>query len=361
MSLPSEGFPIAADDLTPAFVGRALGTAVEHIELERIGADRGMLGELFLVTPTYGAGGVGPTAIVAKFAALRDGALDSARRGGTHERELRCYGELLPDTPVATPELHGAWYNPDTAHFLLLQGAIAVDGSVDQIRGISVDQARMVLKEVARLHARWWQHGPLSDCSWLPRLDAPQRINNLTHLAMTGWPLLVDLMGADLAAADRVFGEELPNRLADALGQLASLPATLLHCDLRADNILFDPGGDAVTLIDWQGAGTGPVAFDLAYFLVQSLTVADRRTHESALLDFYRRELEHAGVSLTAREVRSGWGSALNYGLVIGCAVPLISDPDEPRVATLARTIARRTLAALSDERARARDEEEKP
>lgn len=342
-------FPRSIDELNVDVLGECLDAPVESFTFERIGADRGMLGEIFVVTPTYRPGLSGPERVVAKFAALRDGALASARRGGTHERELRCFDELLGDTPVNAPRCHGTFYDPSDATFLLLQDAIETDPAVDQIVGLTIEQARLVMTETAHLHARWWNDGALPTMDWLPGLDGAQRIHNLSTIAQNGWPRMVDMLGDELTASERRLGAAFPARIESVLRSLARLPSTLLHCDLRADNLLFSPLGDRVSLVDWQGAGWGPPAFDLAYFLSQSLTVADRRQHEDDLLDFYRSELAAAGVHRDADQVRAGYTESMHYGLVIACALPLIGDPEEPRVKALASTVARRSLDALRD------------
>jgi aminoglycoside phosphotransferase (APT) family kinase protein len=123
----------------------------------------------------------------------------------------------------------------------------------------------------------------------------------------------------------------------------------LVHSDLRADNLLFSPDGASVTIVDWQGVGTGPPGFDLAYLLSQSLTVADRRRHEQDLLDHYRRSLAKAGLTLTDHDIRAGYGESMIYGLAIACALPLISDPDEPRSRALAKQVTRRSIEAMRD------------
>lgn len=343
-------FPIRVDDLTAGFVGAALGVPVAGITTTRIGADRGMLGELYVVDLSSEDNGATPSRLIAKFAALREGVLASALRGGTHERELRCYAELLGETPVSVPEFHGAWYDPDTAHFLLLQSFVSVDENVDQIAGLTQDQARAVLAEMARLHAHWWEHDRLQHASWLPRLDAATRVENLTFLATHGWPLLAELLGDELTPSDHAIGERLSERLPVAMTALAELPSTLLHGDLRADNLLFSPDDGRVTIVDWQGTGLGPPIFDLAYFLVQSLTIDDRRSHEHELIDYYRASLAESGLSLTTDEILAGLGDALAFGLAVACAIPIISDPAEPRVRELAMAVGRRSLAALRDD-----------
>ena len=88
----------------------------------------------------------------------------------------------FPQTSVSAPAYYASWYDPDTARFLLLQEAIDADNSVDQVSGISIDQAVLVVVEVAKLHARWWRDPALSQLDWLPRVDSHQRLANLTTL-----------------------------------------------------------------------------------------------------------------------------------------------------------------------------------
>lgn len=342
-------FPISVHELTTDMLSDSLGLPVSAFTPTRIGADRGMLGEIFLLDLEYDDGAAGPASIVAKFAALREGSLASARRGRAHERELRCFVELLVDTPVDAPDCFGAWYDPETAHFLLLQSAVDNDGAVDQITGLSVDDARLVLRQVARLHARWWRDPTITELDWLPRLDGEGRVHNLTTIAGAGWAGLCDLLEDHLTPSERGLGAELPARVEHALRTVAALPSTLIHSDLRADNLLFAPDHSAVTLIDWQGCGLGPPGFDLAYFMAQSLTVDDRRANEAELLEFYRAELDAAGVALTTEEVRAGYAESMIYSLVIASALPLVGDPSEARVRDLATSMARRSIEAMRD------------
>lgn len=339
-------FPIQVGELTAEFLSDALGGVVKNFRAKRIGADRGMLGEIFLLELETLDPAV-PQQLVAKFAALREGSLASAKRGRNHERELRCYEEYLTQTGVRTPELFGAWYEEASAHFLLLQGAVDADTSVDQVAGLTLAQAELVVDEMAALHAQWWGDAGIAEQDWLPPLDAPQRVENLTALAKMGWAPLMDMVGDQMPHLPTGFGDALPDRIAAALTSLARLPHTLLHSDLRADNLLFDASGREVSIIDWQGCGTGPGVFDLAYFVVQSLTIEDRRQHQAALLQRWVDQLRTRGV--VAEDPTVGFAEAPWYSLAVACAIPVISDPGEARAADLARAMATRTLAALAD------------
>ena len=50
---------------------------------------------------------------------------------------------------------------------------------------------------------------------------------------------------------------------------VAEAPATLLHGDLRLDNVVF--GANECAFLDWQLVRCGPAAYDVAYFLSSAL------------------------------------------------------------------------------------------
>ena len=86
---------------------------------------------------------------------------------------------------------------------------------------------------------------------------------------------------------------------------------TICHGDFRVDNLMFDDRAGRrrpVAVLDWQISYRGPAISDVAYFLCQSLTVEERRAHETALV---RGLVRRAGV--TARSsgdwstTRSSW------------------------------------------------------
>ena len=70
------------------------------------------------------------------------------------------------------------------------------------------------------------------------------------------------------------------------LDRLAALPATLVHGELYASNVLVD--GERVCVVDWELAGIGPGVLDLAA-LTTGLPEADAAT----LAESYRTALAH--------------------------------------------------------------------
>ncbi|MEC8364788.1 MAG: oxidoreductase family protein, partial [Actinomycetota bacterium] len=333
-------------EIDASFLGEHLGLDIHEFHYERIGADRGMLGEIYKVTIKSSTGS---REVVAKFSAPRKEALDNAKRGGTHERELRCYDELLSTTPVSIPEIFASWFDEKSSEYLIIQEFIEFDQSVDQIDGITIAQSKLVIEEAAAMHAHWWEHSGLAELKWLPRLNDTRRRTNLTTVTRLGWNSLTEILDEGGLSYPEVSGDSLANEIDDMLCDLSTSESTLIHSDLRADNLLFNTVGDGVMLVDWQGCSFGPSSFDITYHMIQSLSVDDRRKHESELLDYYVNSLEFFGHQITIDEVHKLYRSSILYSLSIACAVPLINDVESPRVKELAFSMASRTLAALED------------
>jgi aminoglycoside/choline kinase family phosphotransferase len=87
----------------------------------------------------------------------------------------------------------------------------------------------------------------------------------------------------------------------------------LCHGDFRLDNLFFANGaGHApLTVLDWQISFKGNGAYDLAYFISQSLNTDDRRSAEKALIDRYVAVLADNGVAVEAEIAWPRGGSSL--------------------------------------------------
>ncbi len=333
-------------EIDASFLSEHLGLDIHEFHYERIGADRGMLGEIYKVTIKSSTGS---REVVAKFSAPRKEALDNAKRGGTHERELRCYDELLSTTPVSIPEIFASWFDEDSSEYLILQEFIEFDQSVDQIDGITIAQSKLVIEEAASMHAHWWEHSGLAESTWLPRLNDTRRRTNLTTVTRLGWDTLCEILDEGDISYPKVSGDKLAEKIDEMLCDLSGSASTLIHSDLRADNLLFNSLGDAVMIVDWQGCSFGPSSFDITYHMIQSLSIEDRRQHEGALLDHYVNSLHSLEHHITREEVYRLYRNSILYSLSIACAVPLINDVESPRVKELALSMASRTLVALED------------
>jgi aminoglycoside phosphotransferase (APT) family kinase protein len=156
---------------------------------------------------------------------------------------------------------------------------------------------RRSLEELARLHARFWDQ----EIADFP-LALPMRQDD----ASSDWPrrngppviakYLSGPRGATVPAAlrdperiDRAFWVHLEH-----LGR--DRPYCILHGDTHPGNGFIDSTG-APGFFDWQTIAKGPWAYDVAYHIVSSLSVEDRRRYESDLLRHYLGALAISGVT----------------------------------------------------------------
>jgi hypothetical protein len=343
-------FPRRLSDLTAEWVSAALGTpsTVDRIELTRIGEGRGMLGSLARIR-LVGERNDLPKTLVVKTNADRPGLLEVALRSGLHRREVMFFAELAGQSPARVPACFGHWYDADTAEFLLLLEDIDADLTVDQFKGLDIDRAQEVVDQLALLHSRWWQDPAVHSTDFLQGLDVPSRRTNRPTMSVSGWPKLAALLEEEqqLSNAERVAGEQLADHLHKMLDVLGTMPATLVHGDLRLDNILFAVDGPVI--VDWQGTCVGPPSFDLAYFLCQSLSSETRRAHSAALLTRYVEKCHLAGCAASEQDLLGGLGKATWFALGVAASLCAVGDQSDPRTAALAKLMGRRALDALQD------------
>jgi Ecdysteroid kinase-like family len=139
-------------DLTAEWLTASVGAgAVADYGYERIGT--GQMSECYRVALSYADGDAGPNSVVLKVAATDPVSRQTGLALGLYEREVRFYTEIVPnlDGPVA-PCYH-AGFDSGTGAFHLLLGDAGPAAVGDEIVGATIEQARLALAELGRLHA----------------------------------------------------------------------------------------------------------------------------------------------------------------------------------------------------------------
>ena len=286
-----------ADGLTSAL--RAAGTLapgarVAAVDQQAVGT--GQMGDCLRLALTYDQEVDAPATIVAKLPSSNETSRATGMAMRTYEVEVRFYQQLAADLPVRSPHCHHAEIDLDTGDFVLLLEDLAPAEQGDQVAGCSVDQARLVLAEAARLHAPRWGDPALDGLDWAVRWS--QESQDLMQAMITMlWPNFVERYGDDLDDDVVAMG----GRFIAGVGAYYAhrpTPHTVTHNDFRLDNLLFGTaeGGPPVAVVDWQTVGVGPALGDVSYFLGAGLSVEDRRTDEEALVREYHEALLAAGV-----------------------------------------------------------------
>src|SRR6266849_8935964 len=158
-----------AQDLDPAWLAQALGSGpVATFATEEIGT--GQMSESHRVSLSYeDPQRAGPASIVLKLAASDPMSRATGVGLGIYAREVRFYRELAPRIggPLAACPL--ALYDEAEGWFTLLLEDVAPAAAGDQISGCSVEQARLAMRELARIHGPVFEDGELAESDWLDR------------------------------------------------------------------------------------------------------------------------------------------------------------------------------------------------
>ena len=161
------------------------------------------------------------------------------------------------------------------------------------------------------------------------------------------WQPFVDFIGDDLSAEVKAVGEWLPEAARDLLSVPDGHPITVVHGDYRLDNLFFDDTR-SVTAVDWQVTVKGVGGYDFAYFLSQSLSVADRRRYGDDLVHTYLATLADAGITYPEDQFWLHVRRTLLFCLVypIQC---MSFDLTDARAAALVHEMANRASTAITE------------
>lgn len=303
LELPGSPAEISADWLTRAL--RSTGTireaTVTAFDMEPdIAAGVGFMGQLARITPTYDRREDGaPPSIIGKFPAPMAENREIANLFRFYEIEARFYEEIAAEVEIRTPRCYYSRFEPATQGFVLLLEDLAPAQVGDQVAGCSVEHAELILREIAKFHAAWWENPRLKDFAWLPFTNEAMRAQAAHDSYQQAWGPFVEGFSAEVPADVLHLGERLRSKVIDLMNEFAQPPRTIMHGDYRLDNMFFATadGGDPLAVIDWQIMSQGRGVFDVAYFLCGTLSPGDRKEHEMALLRMYHGVLTERGVT----------------------------------------------------------------
>lgn len=291
------------EQITPAWLSATLAAAgikatVVDIEVEPIIA--GYYGSSSRLTPRYEQDDDSlPGSLFLKMATEHQSAREMAAEGGMYRYEVGFYQQLSDWVNISTPRCYAAEISDDSSAFVLLLEDAAPLKQADQLKGLSLGQSRLAMRELAGLHASTWQGKGMENCHW-------QKIYESTMDALTQGQgmlqrksLFLERFGTGLSSADIEILERLVEK-ARAYWRytLECKNQGCVHCDFRGDNMLFGErrGEPAMVTIDWTGTLTCS-GKDLGHFLGTSLLPELRKAHELELLTHYHETLRAQGVA----------------------------------------------------------------
>jgi len=291
--------PLTFNEITPRWLSEVLDANVTSFESEKIGEGVGLMGDIYRVELNYASNeSEMPPSVVVKLPSSFEENRQQGIALGMFEAEVKFYDELGEATGTGLPNIHFASINSGTAEFVIVMEDLCNLTMVDQAAGMSQRQALAAVRVLAKIHAAWWGKVQTDELEWIPSMVGP-RIEYVDQILPQIYPVFAQTFESGLpeggAELTQLFSQSYL-KLNKALAERA--PWTLAHQDYRVENMLFgDASNDEVVVIDWQGIGRGPGAYDLAYLIGGSMDTELRRMHERDLVDAYHAELLAEGVN----------------------------------------------------------------
>ena len=296
-------------------------TGVELVEAKGLAQQVSTAGRARLRL-TYGPGSADlPREVVVKMVIDQPG-VDSA----LYETEVQIYRDVLPGLDIPQIKCLGAAYEGASERFVLLLEDLTAKQPFFPLSiytPLTPERVAGQLSHLAKLHARYWNSPDLETMSgWLGTLLVGRQFDFLEAITV---PAITQMMTestyrADLVARTGWTPEQLWNGVKSTHAYHDRImPRTLVHGDTGAHNTYHLPGGE-FGFYDWQLSAAGCWAHDVHYNIIESLSIADRKANERALIQHYIDELARNGVS-DAPDIDTAmqaYGRAIVWGFTVG-------------------------------------------
>jgi hypothetical protein len=299
MTQPDIRRPEAVDApwLTAVLQAGGIDAVVKSFAAKAVGT--GQIGDSVRFTLEYERAGEGaPASIVGKFPSADPTSFGTGVMLGNYAREVQFYRHLAAGAGISTPVCHFTDLQDATGEFVLLMEDLAPAEQGDQLQGVTLEQARLVIDEAAKLHASHWNDDGLDELPWVSGSKAaPSSAANPDMVRML-WTGFRGRYGERLDPFAIEIGEKIASDFR-VLTEFNTGARCLTHNDFRPDNMMFatPAGGHQFTMLDWQSFAYGKGATDVAYFLAGAISPDVRRAHETELLTRYLAALRAGGVA----------------------------------------------------------------
>ena len=175
-----------------------------------------------------------------------------------HVKEVQFNTAFAPRLRAGlTPRIYFAEFNEGTANMCILMEYMGDYTEFTEFEGCPEQLLPIVIKKYAALHATFWEvkDKEVKGIMAIPRVVA----DFFESMSWFKWS----------KAARSVFRQ---------CWERINVPQTIIHGDGRVGNLMFHKQDmEQMVFIDWQGARMSKAAFDLAYFLILSVTSDSRK------------------------------------------------------------------------------------
>nr|WP_282571004.1 aminoglycoside phosphotransferase family protein [Sphingopyxis sp. MSC1_008] len=278
--------------MQPAWLGAVLGHPEKLKSFVAAKVGTGQMCDSYRLTLDWEDSVDAPATVIAKCPSHDEASRNIAKLTGTYVKEISWYRELAAASGVPAPICHYCDIADDDVDFVLILSDLAPARAGDQLAGLGLSGLIPCIEAAAKLHGYLWNDARLAQMPSLAR-DNAGLIRTLFPQLYAGFR---ERYAARLAAEVLDLGAGLVTKLDAYLAREPSV-RTIVHGDLRVDNILFAPNGEACWIVDWQTLGRGSGAADLAYLVGTSIAdPLERAAADRPAFDHWIAALTAAGV-----------------------------------------------------------------
>jgi hypothetical protein len=347
-----KSYPVVPDELSARWLTEVMGFRVHGFEVNYFSEGAGVMAMVTRVVLETDDGNA--NSVIVKFPSPSADNRRAAQSYNMYQREVQFYQDIAESVSLNTPTCYFGAFDPTNHDFVLVLEDIGHLRIGDQVAGCTIEEARSVIRAIARLHADGWQ---ATQFPGLISHNNPMQRQGMIAGFQLGWPVVLEQFSDLVSPAARAAAANFPDAIPGLMAQLSTDPICLTHADVRLDNVFFsdheedeksdDENDDEVVLIDWQSVCTSAPEQDLAYFVTQSVKPEVRADED--LVAYYHAELTKLGVEYSLDSLRERYRACSLYLLCYAVVIAGTLDLANERGAALGRTLLRNCLEALEE------------
>ena len=295
--------PSTLEDITPEWMTTALGqhgidAKASSVIPEPISDAVGANGITVRLKVSYATGSnPGPSSMVIKLPATVPAVKQVGIRQQFYQNEIHFYDQFTDRLDVKIPRRYYSGMDEQAELFAILLEDMAPAVAGNDFTGCAYDEAILIVNEIAKLHAQWWNSPELDTIPWLP-MGEPNVDSAHARFKETVLRDVMNNYGHTFSPKVKSVVEAYCKNFTAVVKMISATPNTLTHSDYRLVNLLIGgkPPSQTVTVVDWQRVAKAKGLVDIAFFTVLSLSPERRREWEWSLLESYHEQILNLGV-----------------------------------------------------------------
>lgn len=187
-----------------------------------------------------------------------------------YQREVYTYKEILPSqNALPYPICYISQHDNQSGDFMMILQDLGHHVPGNQFKGCNVHTAAAILEKLAEFH-RYWFNSVTQYQSVMTGWNVEQLAFSQKEFK-TSWDMAWQHFGDHMPHSFAYASDIMERKYIEIWIDVERHPLSLIHFDLRLDNLIFNDYNELIAVIDWQMARTGNIAYDVSLFIVGNM------------------------------------------------------------------------------------------